>query len=280
MLKNIIRYIEFLKNEENLDISIHGINPMFGSFVGFLIPYNIHFNPYCLYAKSFKGVKETCWMWQEKVGKKCGGEVFFGCCHAGVAEFVVPVNDGKDFLGFISVSGYWGGNEKIDAFSQKTGVPSQILCEMADKHLLKEIPDKEKIETLLTPLAAMLVLSYREYPKGEFHTNAEYIYGKAVAYIYSNYHQKIRIDDIAAECHVSNSHVAHIFKQKSGQSIGAFLTEHRIKKAKQILENTDMSINDTAFCVGFEDGNYFINVFKKAVGLSPGAYRKDKAAHI
>lgn len=280
MLKYIVNYMEFLKNEENFDISIHAVNPTFGSIIGLLVPYNIHFNPYCLYAKTFKGVKETCWMCQEKAGKKCRKEVFFGTCHAGVAEYVVPIADGKETLGFISVSGYRGENEKIDDFSDKTGVPRQILYEMADKHLLNEVPEKGKIETLLMPLAAMLVLQYREHPKGEFHTNAEYIYEKSVAYIYANYHHKIRIDDIAAECHVSKSHVGHIFKQKSGKSVGTFLTEHRIEKAMQILENTDMSINETAFCVGFEDGNYFINVFRKIVGISPGAYRKKKTAHL
>ena len=49
---------------------------------------------------------------------------------------------------------------------------------------------------------------------------------------------------------------------------------NRIEDAKTLLENTKLSVTEISYSVGFADSNYFSNIFKKSVGLSPLAYRK------
>ena len=64
------------------------------------------------------------------------------------------------------------------------------------------------------------------------------------------------------------------FNKYYGKSIRQCLTELRIEDAKTLLENTKLSVTEISYSVGFADSNYFSNIFKKSVGLSPLAYRK------
>ncbi|WP_455804951.1 helix-turn-helix transcriptional regulator, partial [Clostridium butyricum] len=48
---------------------------------------------------------------------------------------------------------------------------------------------------------------------------------------------------------------------------------YKIEKAKQLLENTDMSIINISMSLGYDESGYFSKVFKKVVGVTPSAYR-------
>ena len=48
----------------------------------------------------------------------------------------------------------------------------------------------------------------------------------------------------------------------------------RMKRAKELLANENVSIRDIAYEVGYDDPNYFTNVFRKEIGVSPRTYRK------
>lgn len=47
-----------------------------------------------------------------------------------------------------------------------------------------------------------------------------------------------------------------------------------MKRAKELLANENVSIRDIAYEVGYDDSNYFTNVFRKEIGVSPRTYRK------
>ena len=47
-----------------------------------------------------------------------------------------------------------------------------------------------------------------------------------------------------------------------------------MKRAKELLANENVSIRDIAYEVGYDDPNYFTNVFRKEIGVSPLTYRK------
>ena len=53
-----------------------------------------------------------------------------------------------------------------------------------------------------------------------------------------------------------------------------YVTRRRIGEAQNLLINTQLSITEIAANVGYNNSNYFQNVFRKAVGLTPGNYRK------
>jgi len=55
-----------------------------------------------------------------------------------------------------------------------------------------------------------------------------------------------------------------------------YITEYRIRRAKDLLEYGGIPVAEIAECVGYVDCFYFSRVFKKCTGLSPSAYRKLK----
>lgn len=101
---------------------------------------------------------------------------------------------------------------------------------------------------------------------------------EAVRYIRHHYAEDISVADIAEHIGMSASWLTKRFKQECGCSIVSYLLDVRIERAKALLAETDMLILEVACAVGFDNSRYFISVFKKAVGLTPKAYRDELKA--
>ena len=65
---------------------------------------------------------------------------------------------------------------------------------------------------------------------------------------------------------------SRVFKKETGQAFNAYVSEQRIRRAKQLLQTKDRII-DIAGNVGFENSKYFSQVFKKRTGMTPQEYR-------
>lgn len=83
------------------------------------------------------------------------------------------------------------------------------------------------------------------------------------------------INDFAKICNLSPSRFAHIFTEKVGVSPYKYLLNMRIKQAKYLLLNTNLSLSNIAKSVGYDDSLYFSRVFKNCEGVSPSQFRKD-----
>lgn len=274
MTDSIVRYIEYLRKECGLEITVHNRGLRLGGLMRCLVPYNIHYNPYCLYVKSSKTVWDACIKRQCKVYEKGADGTFFGCCYAGVSEFVVPIVYKKDMLGFISVSGYKGNADKMRHFAEKYGLDKRQTELCFHQHLKTEIPDQEWVETLIMPLAAMLALYHAQMPEFAADASGEYIFSHALSYIHFHFNEKICLADVAAACHCSPSYISRLFHKKSGQTIQNYIRSCRIAEAKRLLEQTDFPLSEIAFMAGFTDSNYFSNCFRKETGQAPSAYRR------
>ncbi|MCH4891045.1 helix-turn-helix domain-containing protein [Acidaminobacter sp. JC074] len=99
---------------------------------------------------------------------------------------------------------------------------------------------------------------------------------KALTYIHENYSQKIKIDDICNSIYVSKAHLSATFKSEVGLSIMNYVKKYRIDQGKYLLSNTNKSILDISLDVGFDNQNYFSNVFKEITHESPRKYRQSK----
>ena len=88
-----------------------------------------------------------------------------------------------------------------------------------------------------------------------------------------SYAQKIRLSDLAEEYHISTSHLSHSFKLATGYAVMEYLTARRISAAKELLAQTDMTVTEIVYAVGFADSSNFSRAFKKATGYTPVSYR-------
>ncbi len=99
---------------------------------------------------------------------------------------------------------------------------------------------------------------------------------KSILYMHDHIEETINLGEIADYCGYSVSHFSMIFKKKTSRSPIEYFSNLKIQRASQMLDFTDMPVNEIADKLKFEDPFYFSRVFKKLMGLSPTEYRRKK----
>ena len=97
---------------------------------------------------------------------------------------------------------------------------------------------------------------------------------EAIQYINTKYCESIMVQQIADHCGVDRAYLSKIFKYATGNTLQEYLIQFRIKRAKQLLKDTDLSVKYVSYSVGYNDPFTFSKVFKKQEGVSPSVWRK------
>ena len=96
----------------------------------------------------------------------------------------------------------------------------------------------------------------------------------ACAYIDQHYaNPDITLSDVARHVALSNNHFCTVFSQEVGSTFIEYLTQLRMKKAKELLKSTDKRSSEVAAAIGYNDPHYFSYLFKRSVGMNPREYR-------
>lgn len=95
-------------------------------------------------------------------------------------------------------------------------------------------------------------------------------------YIAENLNEKLTVQRLANESHMSTSHFSRVFKQQTGFSPYDYVLITRLNKAKYLLQKTKMSVSSIAYETGFNSESNFICFFTDNEGISPGKFRKLK----
>lgn len=96
---------------------------------------------------------------------------------------------------------------------------------------------------------------------------------QAMLYIQEHYMDNISLDSCADYTGTSPFLLSKSFKRVTGQNFIDYLTELRIEKAKELLRDTDLKMNDVAQQVGYQQ-SYFNRIFKKQEDITPTRYRE------
>lgn len=92
-------------------------------------------------------------------------------------------------------------------------------------------------------------------------------------YIQGNY-QRITLQDLADHFQLSEPYISKYIKDKSGKNFSEHVTQVRLKRAKVLLKNGSMIVEDIADAVGYPSVEHFNRTFKKQFGMTPSQYRK------
>lgn len=99
---------------------------------------------------------------------------------------------------------------------------------------------------------------------------------KILNYISEHLQEDISLETMASYVNMNSSYFSRYFKCKTGGNFVDFLAGMRIEKAKELLVNTDFSIEEISILVGHVNKAYFTKVFKKVTGMNPGEFRKKR----
>lgn len=95
-----------------------------------------------------------------------------------------------------------------------------------------------------------------------------------IEYIEEHYAEEdLSLSKAAEHIGLSPNHLSAVFKEETGRSFTKYLTDHRIKTAKKLLDTSKKRSSEIAELVGYPDPHYFSSVFKKQTGMTPSQYR-------
>ena len=97
--------------------------------------------------------------------------------------------------------------------------------------------------------------------------------------IKEHYTENITLTGLAEKYAISVSYLSELLKEHLQLSFSEYISSKRIQKAKELLADESLSIEQIAEQTGYNDYFYFTKVFKKNTGISPSKYRKNLLEH-
>lgn len=98
---------------------------------------------------------------------------------------------------------------------------------------------------------------------------------RAKRFIMDNYaNPELTLGSVAGYIGLNEKYFSSRFTKEEGMTFSNYLTEVRIRKAKELMEQTDLKIYEISQSVGYNSVEHFTRVFKKLCNVSPGGYRK------
>ena len=95
-------------------------------------------------------------------------------------------------------------------------------------------------------------------------------------YLEAHYAEEISLENVAEHVNVSPPYFSKLIKKNTGFNFTDWLSMLRVKKAKELLTNSNFTVKEVCFMVGYKDPNYFSRIFKKKIGMTPSEYIKSK----
>jgi len=128
-------------------------------------------------------------------------------------------------------------------------------------------------------LIHLLIISSRRRASAVQSADARYA-EDARNYIRLNYRQIQHVGQVAQAVGIGYDYLRHVFKAAYGISLVQCLNKFRLERATALLKHSRLPLKAIAALCGFQTERYFVTSFKKAVRLTPGAFRKSRNSHI
>lgn len=95
-----------------------------------------------------------------------------------------------------------------------------------------------------------------------------------IQYLEANYRDRAVLAHFCEKYHFSPQYISGRFKRENGMTVLAYLQKVRMEKSCELLIGSDMTIQEVAHAVGYEDVQFFGQIFRKFLHMTPGAYRR------
>ena len=93
-------------------------------------------------------------------------------------------------------------------------------------------------------------------------------------YIYENFDQNLSLDVLGEVVHLHPAYLSKIFKEVTNMNLSAYITDIRMQKAAELLEQTELKVHEVMELIGYRKSQYFSRLFKERFGVTPVEYRR------
>ncbi len=236
-----------------------------------LASYSEQMPAFCLAIQSTPDGKEKCLCSDMALLKRCreSGKAQSHICHAGVMDAALPIGKDGGIIGYILI-----GRTRVADFSE---IEPRLSWLSEDRSVLQE--QYEQLQTYndrqihsMFELASMIVsfILTNEIIRSEENAFAKL----AKDYVNGHLCESLSVGTLCRSLGVSKNALYERFRTAFGKTVGEYITEARLKKAKKLLCDSTLSIDSIAEQTGFASYTYFSRSFKKKYRLPPLAYRK------
>ena len=149
-----------------------------------------------------------------------------------------------------------------------------LASEMAEQAPGSEVVATRLAEVLFIQVLRVYIASGSGHNKGWLRAIFDPQIGTALSAIHERVNTPWTVESLAEAASMSRSAFAARFKELLGQTPLEYVTEWRMQKAMQLLEQRDKKLVDVARSVGYESDAAFSKAFKRVVGTNPGEYLK------
>ncbi|MBW7454612.1 helix-turn-helix domain-containing protein [Paenibacillus sepulcri] len=172
----------------------------------------------------------------------------------------------------------WQGQTNIQAYDLTGNFEYMSgICDFYERaHRIGKGEHEEEITLLMLQLLSCIQAAGSGSPDEAFMNIAPrpLKYSEAVMQRLENsYAEEFDLEQLAGQLHLSKYYVSRVFRQETGSNITDYLTARRIKQACRLLQTTSLPIDRIGSEVGLPNVSYFIQLFKKVVGVTPLKFR-------
>ncbi len=229
----------------------------------------IHASKICDEFKSYKGNMKKCFRCRNAAINKAirTKKDFAGLCINGVYEYTRPIVIEENVVCVIFIGNILEKAHGAQKLTQKLRANHHLLGTLEKDFTL----DKCRcVGALLETYIKTLLKNISATHQNNFNPLIENIKN----YIAANLEYDIKISQIAKTFHYNEQYLGRLFKKELRLSISDYMNYQRIERSKKLLKETDNTVVNIAFAVGFNNVTYFNRMFKKHVKMSPVQFRK------
>jgi YesN/AraC family two-component response regulator len=164
-------------------------------------------------------------------------------------------------------------NTLLRMAARNSHVPAIMIHRISEKFAY-DIVKANQVETL-QQLEDRMIEEYCDLVISNSLSKYTYMTQQVIEYIHSFYNQPINKEELAAKLSIHPSHLSRKFKEETKMTLTAYQQMLRINQAKHLLKTENLTVEEIAWTIGYEDPSYFARVFKKETGRSPSQYRDE-----
>ena len=163
----------------------------------------------------------------------------------------------------------------VTRYAIEGGLNEETAFSLSDVYIRKmeQCTDVDALMKLNEQMAIEFTLRVAEAKKTPKNYYSPAI-SRVIDYIYHGKNKTLTLNQLASLVNLTPKYLSALFHKETGQTLTVFIHKVLIEKAKNFLAHSDYSLGEISTYLNFSSQSYFISIFKRCTGITPGQYRK------